>query len=77
MPVRTRSIESQAESAVEDESEMEQKYAEVTQRIKEQGLDPSADLGLSDLLKNLRAAKDRDDEDSFTAILAVLYAEMN
>ena len=45
--------------------------------IQEQGLDPSADLGLTDLLKNLREAKDREDEESFMAILAVLCAELN
>lgn len=77
IPVRSRSIESQAEPESELQSEMQSKYAEVTKRIQEQGLDPSADLGLTDLLKNLREAKDREDEESFMAILAVLCAELN
>ena len=70
-------ISSQAEPESELQSEMQSKYAEVTKRIQEQGLDPSADLGLTDLLKNLREAKDREDEESFMAILAVLCAELN
>ncbi|CAJ0549697.1 Ff.00g033100.m01.CDS01 [Fusarium sp. VM40] len=78
MPVRTRSLESQAESVVEEPpmTEIEQKYAELLKHIEQHDLDASADLGLSTLLNNLRDAKDRGDEQGFMAVLAVLYAEL-
>ncbi|KAF5677584.1 hypothetical protein FHETE_1635 [Fusarium heterosporum] len=78
MTMRTRSIESQAESVDEQSpmTEVEQKYAELMKHIEQHDLDASADLGLSTLLSNLRDAKDRGDEESFMAVLAVLYAEL-
>ncbi|KAF4496813.1 hypothetical protein FAGAP_7021 [Fusarium agapanthi] len=79
MPVRTRSLSSQAESVTEQQrmDDMAQKYSEIIERLRQRGIDPADDLGLGSLLENLKDAKDRGDEQAFLAVLAVLYGELD
>ncbi|KAF5971206.1 hypothetical protein FBULB1_9345 [Fusarium bulbicola] len=79
MPVRTRSLSSQADSVTEQQpmDDMAQKYSEVMERLRQKGTDPADDLGLKGLLENLKDAKDRGGEQAFLAVLAVLYGELD